>query len=153
MHPGWITPMSLRPSLLSLRITTAVQSILMLAQTALAGGFMGGHFDMLALHGTLGRVITVVALLTAVAAYFVRRFGGPASILPASLVMLVALVGQIALGLARSIALHVLLGVILACALTLLTQRAFTTPLPARTSPPAAPATAPDQTATPEPAQ
>ncbi|QIJ60755.1 hypothetical protein [Streptomyces sp. JB150] len=139
--------MSLRPSLLSLRITAAVQSILMLAQVALAGGFLGGHFDMLALHGTLGRVITVVAVLMAVAAFFVRRSGGPTSILPASIVIVVALVGQIALGLARSVALHVVLGVVLACALAVLAQRVLTTPLPART--PAVPAR--DEAVQPEP--
>ncbi|MFC8202276.1 hypothetical protein ACFUTV_43905 [Streptomyces sp. NPDC057298] len=141
--------MSLRPSLLSLRITTVFQSILMLLQVALAGGFLGGHFDMLAMHGTLGRVITVTALLMAVAAFFVRRRGGPSAVFPASVVVLLALVAQIALGLARSVALHVLLGVILACAVAVLSHRVMTTPLPART--PAA-ARTPDDTLQPEPA-
>ncbi|MFD3537138.1 hypothetical protein [Streptomyces sp. NPDC058664] len=140
--------MSLRPPLLALRVTAAFQSLLMLAQTALAGGFLGGHFDMLALHGTLGRVITVVALLMAVAAFLVHRAKGPRSVLPASLVVLLALVGQIALGLAHSVAAHVLLGTLLACAVALLLQRAMTTPLPART--PAA--ATPHRTAPPEPA-
>lgn len=127
--------MSLRPSLLSLRITAAFQSVLMLVQVALAGGFLGGHFDMLAIHGTLGRVIVVVALLMAVAAFFVRRSGGPKSVLPASVVVLLALVGQMMLGLNRSVASHVLLGVILVSAVAVLSQRAMTTPLPARTTP------------------
>ncbi|MGW0828490.1 hypothetical protein [Streptomyces sp. NPDC002845] len=141
--------MSLRPSLLSLRITAAFQSILMLVQVALAGGFLGGHFDMLAMHGTLGRVIAVVALLMAVAAFFVRRFGGPRSVLPASVVVLLALVAEIALGLSRSVASHVLLGVILVSAVAVLSQRVMTTPLPAKA--PAVPA--PDETVQPEPAK
>lgn len=139
--------MSLRSSLLSLRIIAALQSILMLVQVALAGGFLGGHYDMLAIHGTLGRVITVVALLVAVAAFFVRRFGGPRSIFPASVVMVTALVGQIALGLGRSVAAHVVLGVILVSAVAVLCQRVMTTPLPAEA--PAVPA--PDETVQPEP--
>jgi hypothetical protein len=44
----------------------------------------------------------------------------------------VALVGQIALGLAHSVTAHVLLGVILVCAGAVLTQRVMTTPLPAK---------------------
>lgn len=140
--------MSLRPPLLSLRIIAAIQSILMLLQVALAGGFLGGHFDMLALHGTLGRVITVVALLMAVAAFFVRRCGGPRSIFPASVVVLLALVAEIALGLGRSVASHVLLGVVLVSAVALLTQRVLTTPLPVRT-PSSAPA--PAEAVQPEP--
>lgn len=136
--------MSLRSSLLSLRITAVVQSVLMLVQVALAGGFLDGHYDMLAIHGTLARVVTVVALLMAIAAFFVRRSGGPGSILPVSIVVVVALVGQIALGLAHSVALHVVLGVILVSAGAVLTQRVMTTPLPAK---------APDETVQPEPAK
>jgi hypothetical protein len=124
--------MTLRLSLLSLRITMVFQSLLMLAQVALAAGFLGGHFDMLALHGTLGRVLTVATALTAIAAFFVRRHGGPKSIFPVAVVLVVALVGQIALGLAHSVTAHVLLGVILVCAGAVLTQRVMTTPLPAK---------------------
>lgn len=146
--------MPLRPSLLSLRITAAFQSILMLVQAALAGGFLGGHFDMLAIHGTLGRVIAVVALLTAVAAFLVHRCGGPRSVLPASVVVLLALVAQIGLGLSRSVASHVLLGVILVSAVAVLFQRVMTTPLPAKTPAVPAPAVpAPDETVQPEPAK
>ncbi|MFE7353691.1 hypothetical protein ACFU8Q_10900 [Streptomyces sp. NPDC057543] len=139
----------MRRSLLSLRIIAAFQSILMLVQVALAGGFLGGHFDMLAIHGTLGRVIAVVALLMAVAAFFVRRFGGPRSLLPASVVLLLALVVQIGLGLGRSVASHVLLGVVLVSAVAVLSQRVMTTPLPVKS--PAVPA--PDETVQPEPAK
>ncbi|MGP2439229.1 hypothetical protein [Streptomyces sp. JW3] len=132
--------MSLRKSLISLRITALLQSVLMLAQVALAGGFLGGHFDMLRMHGLLGRGIVVVAVLMAVAAFLVRRAGGPGSVLPASLVVLLALIGQMMLGLNRSVAAHVVLGVVLVSAVAVLSQRAMTTPLP-RTGP-AAPARA-----------
>ncbi|WP_320784006.1 hypothetical protein [Streptomyces sp. CRN 30] len=123
--------MSLRKSLISLRVLALLQSVLMLAQTALAGGFLGGHFDMLRMHGLLGRGIVVVALLMAVAAFLVRRSGGPKTVFPASLVVLLALIGQMMLGLNRSVASHVLLGVILVSAVAVLSQRAMTTPLPA----------------------
>ncbi|CAL9375483.1 hypothetical protein SUDANB145_00958 [Streptomyces sp. enrichment culture] len=122
--------MSLRKSLISLRVSAILQSLLMLAQVALAGGFLGGHFDMLRMHGLLGRAIVVVAVLMAVAAFLVRRAGGPRSVLPASVVVLLALIGQMMLGLNRSVAAHVLLGVILVSAVAVLSQRAMTTPLP-----------------------
>ncbi|WP_407111134.1 hypothetical protein ACE1N8_24045 [Streptomyces sp. DSM 116494] len=139
--------MSLRPALLSMRVAAVIQSVLMLLQAALAGGFLGGHFDMLALHGTLGRVIVVVAVLMTVVAFFVRRSGGPRSVLPVSVVLVLALVAQMALGIGRSVASHVLLGVILVSAVAMLTQRVMTTPLPAGTR--AVPA--PDEAAQPEP--
>uniref|UniRef100_A0AAU2W2P5 Integral membrane protein n=2 Tax=Streptomyces sp. NBC_00008 TaxID=2903610 RepID=A0AAU2W2P5_9ACTN len=115
-----------------MRITVVLLAILMLVQAALAGGFLGGHYDMLAVHGLVGRVLTVVALLTAVAAFFVRRSGGPAPVFPVSVVLVVALVGQIALGEMHSVPGHVLLGVILVGATAVLTQRVMTTPLPAQ---------------------
>jgi hypothetical protein len=124
--------MTLRLSLLSLRITVVLQAILMLVQVALAGEFLGGHYDMLALHGLVGRVVTVATLLTAVAAFFVRRLGGPGAFLPMAVVLVVALVGQIALGEMHSVPAHVLLGVILVSATAVLTQRVMTTPLPAK---------------------
>ncbi|MFZ3494469.1 hypothetical protein ACODT5_14805 [Streptomyces sp. 5.8] len=153
--------MPLRPSLLSLRITTGILSVLIFGQVALAGGFLGGHYDMLALHGLLARVLTVVALLTAVAAFFVRRAGGPRSVLPAAIVLVVALVGEIALGLARAVSVHVFLGVVLVSAVVVLTQRVITTPLPAKTPVAKTPAAetpaaeipapgAPDETLAPE---
>ncbi|MFI1864666.1 hypothetical protein [Streptomyces jumonjinensis] len=107
----------------------------MLIQVAFAGGFLGGHFDMLKMHGILGRVIVVAAVLMAVAAFLVRRSGGPKSVLPASVVVLLALIAQMALGLNRNVAGHVLLGVILVSAVAVLSQRAMTTPLPAGTAP------------------
>ncbi|WP_129802172.1 hypothetical protein [Streptomyces sp. F001] len=122
--------MSLRRSLLSLRIAALLQSVLLIAQVALAGGFLGGHFDMLQMHGVLGRGIVVVALLMAVAAFLVRRAGGPSSILGTSVVLLLALIGQMALGLNRSVAAHVLLGVLIVAAVAVLSQRVMTTPLP-----------------------
>ncbi|MEU1265970.1 hypothetical protein ABZ839_03530 [Streptomyces cellulosae] len=139
--------MSLRAALLSMRVAVVVQSVLMLLQAALAGGFLGGHFDLLALHGTLGRVLVITAALMVVAAFFVRRSGGPRSVLPASVVLLLALVAQMALGMGRSVASHVLLGVVLVSAVALLTQRVLAAPLPAGTR--AAPV--PDEAARPEP--
>ncbi|MEU5217387.1 hypothetical protein AB0G79_14465 [Streptomyces sp. NPDC020807] len=136
--------MSLRASLLTLRVTAVLLAVLVLLQAALAGGFLGGHYDMLALHGTSARVLTVTALLTAVAAYFVRRAGGPKAPLPLAAVLVVAFVGEIALGIGRAVALHVLFGSVLTACVALLTHRALTTPLPA-----ASPALEPASTATP----
>jgi len=148
--------MTLRLSLLSLRIAIGLQAVLMFAQAASAGGFLGGHFDLLAIHGTLGRALTVVTLLTTVAAFFVRRLGGPRSVFPVSAVMVVALVGQIALGIAHSVAAHVLLGVTLVSAGAVLAHQVLTTPLPSGAEVPeaAAPVLASDEAVVePEPSR
>lgn len=146
--------MTLRLSLLSLRITIGLQAILMFVEVALAGGFLGGHYDLLAIHGTLGRALTVVTFLTTVAAFFVRRLGGPRSVFPASAVMVVALVGQIALGIAHSVTAHVLLGVTLVSTGAVLAHQVLTTPLPSGAPDPEVLAPASDEAdVEPEPAK
>ncbi|MCP3760661.1 hypothetical protein [Streptomyces sp. TBY4] len=121
--------MSLRRTLVLLRVAVVLQAVLLFVQAGLAGGFLGGHFDMLQIHGIVGRVIVVVALLMSVAAFLVRRAGGPSSVFGASLVVVVALIGQMVLGLNRSVASHVLLGVTLVAAVAVLANRVMTTPL------------------------
>ncbi|MEU6009339.1 hypothetical protein [Streptomyces sp. NPDC047453] len=122
--------MSLRRSLLGLRTTVLLLSVLLIAQVALAGGFLGGHFGMLEMHGGLARGIVGVALLVVVAAFLVRRAGGPSSVLGTSALLLIALLGQVVLGVMHSVAGHVVLGVLIVAAAAVLSQRVMTTPLP-----------------------
>ncbi|MGX4687659.1 hypothetical protein [Streptomyces sp. JNUCC 63] len=76
--------MSLRRSLLALRMATSLRSVLLIAQVAPVGGFLGGHVDMLKMHGGPARGIVAVALLMAVAAFLVSRAGRPRSSAPRS---------------------------------------------------------------------
>lgn len=126
--------MSLRRSLLFLRYVTLFQCLLLFAQVTLAGGFLGGHFDMLQMHGAVGGFIMLAGIVMVVAAFLVRRAGGPSSSLGASVVLLIAILGQSMLGFYHSVALHVLLGCLIVAALALLTQRVMTTPLPPASS-------------------
>ncbi|PJM95407.1 hypothetical protein [Streptomyces sp. CB01373] len=127
--------MSLRRSLLAVRIVALLQAVLLVAQVALAGGFLGGHFNMLEMHGMLARGVVGVAVLMAVAAFLVRRAGGPSSFLGLSLLLLVALLGQVVLGVKHSVPAHVLLGVLIVAASAMFTQRVLSTPLPPGDSP------------------
>ncbi|MGW4820636.1 hypothetical protein ACWEP4_16965 [Streptomyces sp. NPDC004227] len=111
-------------------MTVLLLSVLLLAQVALAGGFLGGHFDMLEMHGGLARGVVGVALLVVVAAFLVRRAGGPSSFLGPSVLLLIALLGQVVLGVRHSVAAHVVLGVLIVAAAAVLSQRVMTTPLP-----------------------
>ena len=67
--------MYLRRALVLLRITVTLQLLLLLTQTVLAGGFIGGHYDMLTAHGLVARAIVVVAAVLVVVAILVRRAG------------------------------------------------------------------------------
>ncbi|MGW3508932.1 hypothetical protein [Streptomyces sp. NPDC000994] len=127
--------MSLRRSLLTVRVVALLQSVLLLVQVALAGGFLGGHFDMLEMHGMLARGVVGVAMVMAVAAFLVRRAGGPSSFLGPSVLLLIALLGQVVLGVKHSVPAHVVLGVTIVAATAMLTQRVMATPLPPGDSP------------------
>ncbi|MFI9603258.1 hypothetical protein ACWEQ7_09215 [Streptomyces sp. NPDC004069] len=127
--------MLLRRSLLAVRTLALLQCVLLLVQVALAGGFLGGHFDMLAMHGMLARGIVGVAMVMAVAAFLVRRAGGPSSFLLPSVLLLIALLGQVVLGVKHSVPAHVVLGVAVVVAAAMLTQRVMLTPLPPGDSP------------------
>ncbi|MFC4499214.1 MULTISPECIES: hypothetical protein [Streptomyces] len=126
--------MSLRPVLVLLRITVMLQLSLLLAQTALAGGFLGGHYDLLKVHGVVARAIVGVAVVLVVVAVLVRRAGGPPLFIGPSIAALLTLVGQFALGMTRVVAPHVLLGAIMLAVMFHLSIRTFSTPLQAPAS-------------------
>ena len=121
--------MYLRRALVLLRIKVTLQLLLLLTQTVLAGGFIGGHYDMLTAHGLVARAIVVVAAVLVVVAILVRRAGGPAAFIGPSAVATLALVGQVALGAMHLVAPHVALGVIMVAVLAVFTLRVWSTPL------------------------
>lgn len=113
--PGW--PLAV------FRSVVAVHVLLVLAQAAFAGRFLGGDSAALALHERNGtEIITVVALAQIVAAVLLWR-PGRGSVLPAAVSagLFAAEVLQIGYGFTGRLALHVPLGVaILGTAVALL---------------------------------
>ncbi|MCQ4044516.1 hypothetical protein ACFOSC_30125 [Streptantibioticus rubrisoli] len=125
-------PLPPRWPLLLFRTIATLEALLSLAETSLAGSFLNGHYDMLKAHRITAMVIVAVAVVQAVAAFLVRRAGRvPAWLLPTTLLLLIALVGQTGLGFSRVLAAHVTLGVIVVACLLLLTGWSWRTPLPA----------------------
>ncbi|MFI2437048.1 hypothetical protein [Streptomyces sp. NPDC018693] len=112
------------------RAAATLLALTMLLQIGLAGGYIGGDYDSMEMHDINARVMVVAALLTLATAIWLRRAGGPVRPVATSVAMLVALVLQMVLGMERIVAVHVTLGVLIACAVTVLVMRAWTMPLP-----------------------
>jgi hypothetical protein len=85
-----------------------------LAQAALAGGFVSGNVALLDLHSANANLIPVTTVALAVAAILLwRPGGGPRWPVVAAVTLWLLAVTQIGLGFARLIALHFPLGVLL----------------------------------------
>ena len=115
------------------RGTTACLGILSVAQAAFAGIFLSGHYDVLMAHLATAMVMVAVAVVQAVTALFLRRAGGPRSVLLVGLLFPLLVAGQGGLGMGRVLSLHVPLGVLFVVGLLRLAAWAWRTPLPART--------------------
>jgi hypothetical protein len=114
------------------RGTTASLGILSVAQAALAGSFLNGHYDVLMAHLVTAMVMVAIAVVQAVTAVFLRRAGGPRSVLLVGLLFPFLVAGQGGLGMGRVLGLHVPLGVLLVVGLLRLAAWAWRTPLPVR---------------------
>jgi hypothetical protein len=101
-------------------------------QAFLAGSFLGGHYDALALHLTTAMVMVAVAVVQAVGVVVLRRAGGSRSVLLFGLAFPLILAGLTGLGMARVVALHVPLAVLSVVGLLRLAAWVWRTPLPAR---------------------
>jgi hypothetical protein len=114
------------------RGTTVCLGVLSMTQAVLAGSFLGGHYNALMAHLVTAGVMMAVAVVQAVVVVFLRRAGGPRSVLLLGLLFPLLLAGQGALGMGRVLGLHVPLGVLFVVGLLRLAAWAWRTPLPAR---------------------
>ncbi|MFE6922399.1 hypothetical protein ACFVAV_15255 [Nocardia sp. NPDC057663] len=108
------------------RTTATGAAVLVFAQAALAGGFLAGHFEALALHSRNGGLVAMVLLLQLISAVSLWRLGGgPAW--PARTAVVQVLIGAalIPLGEQRVLALHIPLAVGLAIGTALLVSWAW----------------------------
>jgi heme A synthase len=111
------------------RAVTSVQLALVLAQATFAGGFLSGHYGMLAMHRANAGLVVVTALVqVAAAAYLLRGAGHPRWPLALSLAIVIMIAAQIPLGFARLLMLHVPLAVIIIAGVALSTVRAWQLP-------------------------
>ena len=96
------------------RTTVTIEALLAFAQPVLIGGFLQGRYASLELHkenATFTGVTAMVMLLAAVVQW--RPGRGPAWPVIASLAIVAAIVVQIIVGYARTLAVHVPLGVLI----------------------------------------
>jgi hypothetical protein len=121
-----------RAPLLLARASTAVVIALALAQTILAGNFLGGQYDALGLHALGARAITIASAVQIAILARLWRAGGPRAALFAGVVQTLLLVAEFAAGELRLTALHIPLGVALVVGITQLTTMIWHMPVPAR---------------------
>jgi hypothetical protein len=108
------------------RLIVTVHCALILLQAVLAGQYLSGVFDALAVHNANAGFVLLAGWAQAVAALLLWRPGrGPAWPLGASVLVCVAELMQMAAGMSRELGLHVPLGVTLFGATTALTGWAW----------------------------
>lgn len=110
-----------RLSLWLLRFLITAYLLAVLLQPVLAGLFLTGDVDAIAVHGAIGSVLAAagLVLIAATLIYVVRR--GRLWVLPVVVVLFLAVGLQVGMGYARVLAVHVPLGVALVTAVALLT--------------------------------
>lgn len=114
------------------RATTATLAVLALTQAVFAGSFLGGQYNALMLHSLGARASTVLSVVQLIVLWFVRRTGGPRSLVAVGTLVTVLLVAEFASGELRLTALHVPLGVLLIAGILQLTASVWRLPLTAR---------------------
>jgi hypothetical protein len=103
------------------RIAVTLTALLTFTQAVLAGGFLAGHFGMLAMHRDNSTIAVIAALVMAVAGVLMWRPGrGPWWPALASLGLLVVEVVQTFMGYSRVLSIHIPLGVLTVAAFPLL---------------------------------
>jgi hypothetical protein len=109
-----------RLSLVLLRILVTAYLVAVLAQPVLAGLFLTGDVDAIAVHAAVGSGLAAFAmvLIAATLVYVLRR--GRLWVLPAVVVLFLAVGLQIGMGHARALQIHLPLGVAIVSAVLVL---------------------------------
>jgi hypothetical protein len=117
-------------------VVITVNLLAVLAQPVLAGLYLTGDVDAIGVHGLIGSLLAVVALVVvAVALAYVLAGRGRLWVLPAAVLLFLAVGFQIGAGYARQLELHVPLGVTIVVTSVLLAGWVWT-PSAARPRPP-----------------
>lgn len=111
----------MRLTLWPLRLLVTGHLVAVLAQPVLAGRFLTGDVDAIAVHGAVGSSLAAAGLVLVVAAsVYVLAGRGRVWVAPAAVVLFLAEGVQIGAGYTRNLALHVPLGVTVVVASVLL---------------------------------
>jgi hypothetical protein len=111
-----------RTSLWALRLLITAHLLMVLAQPVLAGMFLTGDVDAIAMHGLNASLLLLVALVViAVAVAYVLGGRGALWVLPIGVLLFLADGFQIGAGYTRQLELHVPLGVVIVTTSVLLT--------------------------------
>jgi signal transduction histidine kinase len=110
-----------RVTLWPLRIVITVHLLMVLAQPWLAGQFLTGDVDAIAVHGLVGSLLAAVGLVV-IATTLIYVLGGRGKlwVAPVAVALFLADGFQIGAGFARNLALHIPLGVAIIVASVLL---------------------------------
>jgi hypothetical protein len=110
-----------RTSLWLLRSVLTVHLLAVLAQPVLAGLFLTGDIDAIAMHGTFGSTLAAIDLLViGVTLLYVLGGRGRLWVLPVIVGLFLAVGLQVGMGYARTLEVHVPLGVAIVTASVLL---------------------------------
>jgi hypothetical protein len=105
-----------------LRLAVTAHLVAVLAQPILAGRYLTGDVDAITAHGAVGTALAALDLLViAAAAVYVVGGHGALWVLPAAVLLFLAVGLQIGMGFARQLGVHVPLGVGIVTASVLLT--------------------------------
>lgn len=108
------------------RATVTTAAVLVFAQAALAGGFLAGHFEALAMHSRNGGLVALVFLVQLLCAVLLwRKGGGPAWPTRSAVLQLLIAAALIPLGEERVLAVHIPLAVGLSIGTALLVSWAW----------------------------
>ena len=110
-----------------LRLAVTAHLVAALAQPILAGRYLTGDVDAITAHGAVGTALAALDLLViAAAAVYVVGGHGALWVLPAAVLLFLAVGLQIGMGFARQLGVHVPLGVGIVTASVLLTAWVWT---------------------------
>lgn len=111
----------MRLTLWPLRLLLTLHLVAVLAQPVLAGRFLTGDIDAIAAHGLVGNLLAVSGLLLVVLTLLYALAGrGRLWVVPAGVMLFLAIGIQVGAGYSRDLALHVPLGVAVVVASVLL---------------------------------
>lgn len=100
------------PTFWGLRLVLGVHALMAVTQPIMAGSYLSGNVDAIAVHGAVGSSLIFVGMVqVVVAALAAWPGGGPWWPVPATLALVVAEVVQVSAGYARTLGLHIPLGV------------------------------------------
>lgn len=113
VRPEATTTKRPRLSLWLLRTTATLHLVLVLAQPVLAGLFLTGNVDAIAVHGAVGSSVALVDMAMIGAAIIYVLAKGRLWVLPGMVALFLASGLQIGMGFSRQLGIHVPLGVVI----------------------------------------